>query len=238
LQNICGLLRFSCVAIESLTEAGRLCKMALKQQVVLKKVQKQLAEWIPEKYGWKRIPHRIIMRSYKRLASTTIGRKRWESNELDNSLGIDEFGRSVFEGMQIYVSMLQKRGLKLQTVLVLGSRAKGKWKPSSDIDAIVIADSLAKKEDYPWPLDKLMDLRELFKLSDIPLCMGLEASLLSGDRFLKMLKEFDIHALDAMYYGKIIYDNGYWQKATGIFRNLEQEYCLDKINLKRMLFVL
>lgn len=224
----------------SVTQFAVLYMELSRQRIVLNKVQKQLSEWVPEKYGWKRTPHRAITRLKKFFTFMIFGKKMWRSNKPNMEFGTDAFGRSVFEGMQIYVQILLKRGIDLKTVLVTGSRVKAKWKSTSDVDVLIIADTFAKKtrRAYPWPLDKVVSLREHILSSDTPLCMGLEASFVSSTDFLTMIENFDIHALDVMYYGKPVYDNGYWQEALRLFNRLKNEYDLDKTDLKKMLFVL
>lgn len=207
--------------------------------MILDNAEEQLAEWIPEKYGWKRNPHRALMRMYKFVGYIIFGKRQWNSDKPSMELGIDEFRRSVLEGMRIYVDILKRRGIKLNAVLVQGSRAKGKWKPTSDIDVTIIADNLPKKKHYPWPLNKLFGLKRWLLLSDIPLCMGVEATFTcSKNHFSQMLENFDIHALDAMYYGKLIYDDGFWKETRNRFEKINMKYELDKTDLKKMLFIL
>lgn len=209
------------------------------QEKILKKVEKQIAKWIPEKYGWTRNPHRTYMRFYKILGHMLIGRKKWDSRNNNLALGTDEFGRDVSEGMQRYVDLLRSRGLKLNTVLVLGSRAKGRSKPSSDIDVTVIAENIPVVKKYPIPLNRIVGLKRWFLLSDIPLFMDLEVSqCYTKEEFMKTLKAFDMKALDAVYYGSVQYDDGSWEEVKAVFAELERKYKLDETDLKRNLSVL
>jgi predicted nucleotidyltransferase len=211
----------------------------LTQNIILDNVKKQLAEWIPEKYGWKRKPHQASTRLQIFFLYTLFGWKKWGLEKGDVQLGIDQFGRSVFRGMQIYVNILKRRGIKLDTVLVQGSRAKGRWKPTSDIDVTIISEDFSSKKKFPWPINKLFGFRKKFQLSSIPLCMSIEPSFCcSREDFMRMLERFDIHALDAIYYGKVIYDKGFWQEAKKRFKETEIKYKLHKTDLRRMLSIL
>lgn len=212
--------------------------MMLNQEVIVDNVKRQLAELTPDKYGWKRTPHKALMRLSTFLSYALFSRKKWDFGEPNVDLGIDEFGRSVFEGMKLYVNILNKRGIKLNTVLVQGSRVKGKWKPTSDIDVTIISEDFPRKKGYPQFFNKLHYLKTLFRLTDIPLGMGVEPSFCCTKKdFMAMLEDFDVHALDAIYYGKIIYDDGFWKDVKNKFKQIEIKYELDKTDLKKMLFV-
>ena len=206
---------------------------------ILAHVDKQISTWMPEKYGWTRFPHRTYMRFYKILGHMLVGHKKWDSRSVNHVLGIDEFGRDVAEGMQRYVEILKRRGLKLNTVLVLGSRAKGRSKPSSDIDVTIIAENLPVVKKYPKPLNRIIGLKRWFLLSDIPLFMDLEPSSCHNKaEFLEKLKSFDRTALDAVYYGSVQYDDGFWKEVKATYAKIEKKYSLDETDLKQKLFVL
>ena len=210
----------------------------LTQTKILRHVNKQIAEWLPEKYGWKRGPHRTYMRVYKIISHVLIGRRTWNSSG-GQDFGVDEFGRSIKYGVKKYVNILRNRGIKLNTVLVMGSRAKGRWKPSSDIDLTIIAENLPQMRNYPRPLNRIAALRRWFLLSDIPLFMDIEPSQCSNkEKFLEKLRKFDIHALDAVYYGKVIYDDGFWEKVKAMYKETERRFSLEKTDLKEKLYVL
>jgi len=180
------------------------------------------------------------MRIYKVLCYTLFPKQNWntESRERAFNLGVDEFGRDIAKGMPKYVDILKKRGFKVHTVLVLGSRVKGHWKPESDIDVTVIAEGLPKDVNISV-IRRLLGLARWFMLSDVPLFMGVEPSgCCSREEFLQKLENFDVHALDAVYYGKVIYDDGFWQQVQKKFREMEEKYDLRNTPLKQKLFVI
>jgi predicted nucleotidyltransferase len=210
----------------------------MKQKEIIMHVDTQLAEWLPEKFGWKRGPHRAYMRIYKIISHILVGRKKWKSLT-NQDFGVDEFGRSINYGVLQYVEILKSRGLRLNTVLVMGSRAKGRWKPSSDVDLTIIAENLPKIKNYPPPLNRIVMLKRWFLLSDIPLFMDVEPSQCSNkDVFLQKLNSFDIHALDAIYYGKPIYDDGFWNATKTMYEKTEKELDLQNTDLKEKLYPL
>lgn len=176
------------------------------------------------------------MRIYKIVCHNIFPRTTWK-NKSDSSLdlGVDEFGRDILAGMNIYVEILKKRGIKVHTVIVQGSRSKGKYTQESDTDVTIIADNLPKKVNIPV-LRRLFGLVQWFWLSDFPLFMDVEPSGCSSPQeFLKELENLDIHALDAMYYGKIVYDDGFWVKATEKFKQVEKENNLQSLPMKKLL---
>jgi predicted nucleotidyltransferase len=206
---------------------------------VLSEVERQLREWMPVKYGWKRTPNKVLMRLHKLFLHLIFGRKTWVSKGANLELGVDEFGRSIFDGIQRYVEIIKSRGVKVHTVLVLGSRAKGRWNPTSDVDVTVIASNLPVNRHRVWPIKKIVELKQSFTLSDFPTSIGVEPSECCDKKeFLRRLEKFDIHALDAVYYGKVIYDDGFWEEVKKKVELLEKKYNLPVTELKNRLLPL
>lgn len=192
------------------------------------------------KYCWKRIPHKIIMKIHKDVCNR-FGKGEIGLGEQTSELGVDESGRDVRNGVVYYVEILKKRGVKVHTVLVLGSRAKGRSKPDSDVDVLIVASDLPGRTIpiFPSLAQKILGIRRWFLLSDWPICMGIEPSgCCSKEEFLQRLEDFELEALDAMYYGKIVCDDGFWLEANKKFKEIEEKYEFDKKQLKRMLLPL
>lgn len=180
---------------------------------------------------WKKGPVAMLRRSLKKVLYRLMGAQLGDVKVKSNlSMGKDEFGRSVSHGLRSYIELLRGRGLKVHTVLLLGSRAKGHWKSRSDLDIIIVASELPKGLR-----------RRLIKytvLSDIPLFLGIEPYGCTRDEFLGKLEDLDLMALDAMYWGKIVFDDGFWVEATRKFEEVERDYALEKIQLRQMLFLI
>jgi hypothetical protein len=49
------------------------------------------------------------------------------------------------------------------------------------------------------------------------------------------MERFDIQTLDALYYGMVLYDDGFWRQAKEKFQKLTQQYKLDEAEVKRKL---
>jgi predicted nucleotidyltransferase len=166
--------------------------------------------------------------------------RRTES-KLGIDLGTDVAGRSVAAGVCEYAHLLLKRGVKLNSLIVLGSRAKNRAKQESDVDVMIIASNL-KGRNVPGLTNipqKILGIRRWFLLSDAPISMGIQPSgECSKEEFLRWLKEFRILALDAVCYGKVIYDDGFWDTVLVAFDEIKEKYRLAETTLKEMLFVL
>lgn len=210
---------------------------------VMDDVQQQVQNRLSVKYNWKRVPYRSIDELQKRIARALFPRppvKRCSKNqELD--LGTDDAGRDVVSGLEEYQRLLLSRNVRLHTLIALGSRAKGRGKPESDIDVTIIASDLPGKSSPGFPNipKKILNIRRWFLLNDIPIFMGIQPSgCCSKEEFLSWLGEFKLQALDAVYYGKVIYDDGFWQHVLATFREMEDKYQLNKTNLKELLIAL
>jgi predicted nucleotidyltransferase len=199
-------------------------------------VQRQIQERLALKKGVRKKCEIILgglkkQFCYRIYANSDLRVKRYEGSSI---FGADRFGRDVANGILKYIEILKNRGLIVHTAIVLGSRAKGSWKLNSDIDITIIADNLPKNEARF--LSKLSELWRHDILSDAPLYMGIEPSgCCSRDEFLKRLKEFNIQALDAIFYGQVVYDDGFWPEVKREFHQMETEYNLSQLNLKQRL---
>lgn len=176
---------------------------------------------------WKKGPIAILKRFVKRRLYHVIG-ARLGAVEAENShdIGKDEFGRNLGHCVRSYIDLLRRRGLEIHTVVLVGSRAKNRWKPKSDLDIIVIASRL--------PKGLMMRLSRYTVLSDIPLFLGIEPCGCTKEEFLERLKDLDLMALDAVCCGKILFDDGFWSQVKRDFKKIEDEYCLAtrKLELK------
>lgn len=206
--------------------------MGWSQVAILKRIEKQLQDRIQMKHQWKKNVKTTFLKAYKTICYLIYGRRNWNRirKKQNPDLGVDQFGRDVTEGMLTYVELLKKRGFQVHTVVVLGSRVKGRWKPESDVDVTLIVSNVPNEKGF-------LGLKRWLLLSDRNICMGIEPSgCCSRREFLHLLENFDLMALDALYYGKVIYDDGFWVKVKEKFREIENKYELQKLSIKKMLF--
>jgi hypothetical protein len=207
------------------------------QKQILRLVEKQVNRKMAMKKGFRKkakVPLEKGLRALFRriLASSNSRIKSYTGN---SAFGRDELGRDVEDGLRSYIQLLKQRRIQLHTVIVLGSRAKGTWKPQSDIDVTIIADNLPN-EGKNILTKRILGMHKSFILSDRPLYMGIEPSgCCSGEEFLKRLKQFDIQTLDAIFYGKVIYDDGFWATVAKEFEDVVKRYKLEQLPLKNLL---
>jgi predicted nucleotidyltransferase len=180
----------------------------------------------------KTILERFSRRIGCRLLSADVKVRPYDAN---SSMGTDILGRDVEDGVRKYVEILKRRGVEVQTVIALGSRVKGSWKPESDVDVTVIANNLPNQGKNAISR-RIRDLKIRLLLSDRPICMGIEPSgCCSPQQFLERLERFQIQELDAVLYGKVVYDVGFWRTVMDRYRRLEKKYRLDAMDLKIVL---
>jgi len=189
------------------------------------------------KKGFRKKLKASFERSLRRILLGLFSSSDWKVQRYsgNSKFGSDDLGRDIEDGLKRYVTILRQRSLKINTVIVLGSRAKGSWIPRSDIDVTVIADNLPREGRNAITF-RLFDLKRRVVLSDRPLYIGVEPSgCCTKGQFLKRLKRFDIRALDAIFFGKVIYDDGFWPEALGYFSKLDRTCPLPEEDLRRLL---
>jgi hypothetical protein len=207
------------------------------QGEALLRIETEIERKIAMKKGYrkkfKKILEKIFRKVlYKIFSSSNIRIKRYNGS---SSLGCDELGRDIEDGLRLYIKLLKSRKLQIHTVILLGSRAKGSWTPQSDVDVTIIASNLPKERRNPLT-KRLFDLRRGLILSDRPVYLGIEPSgCCSKAEFLERLEIFDIQVLDAIFYGRVIYDDGFWQTLKKKYKEIEKKYGLEQIPLKDML---
>lgn len=90
--------------------------------------------------------------------------------------------------------------------VVCGSVARGDFNLGSDIDVLIISDSLP-----PHPLDR-MEL--LYRYVEA----GLEPKGYTTDEFITMLGKGNPLAMDAKQNGVVVQDNGWWEKLVQVVK--------------------
>jgi predicted nucleotidyltransferase len=206
-------------------------------KVILNKVESDVAKKLAEKESWRKKVKDdlgILRRKLLRLifADTALKVKQFDQG---SPFGYDKLGRDVNDGLQKYVRFLFDRNLRVNSLVVMGSRVKGSWTASSDIDVLIVADGLPP-EGTNLITRRLFRLRRSLLLSDRPLFLGIEPSgCCSRSEFLTRLRCFDLQTLDAVLYGQVVYDDGFWHVVTEQYRKMEFEYSLNRSFLKELL---
>jgi predicted nucleotidyltransferase len=108
------------------------------------------------------------------------------------------------------------------TLILHGSLVKGEFVDElSDIDVIVISPKLENVELKERFILVLKEAQKHF--------LRVDATAYTPQEFLKMIKELNPFALDAVFYGISLYDkNGFWKNAVKEFKKCKRKYNLRK----------
>ena len=130
-------------------------------------------------------------------------------------LGVTPEGVDVFDALCRYVRFLLSRGVKLRCLVVIGSRARGSWKPWSDTDVLIVVDQADKR----LPFDE-----NAFKID-------IEPRVFRPDELFRALRELRLTALEAGDHGVPIYDDGFWASFKAEFEKLRRALGLERIDV-------
>jgi len=112
-------------------------------------------------------------------------------------LGLLPDGEEARVLLDSYIEKLRKYGIRIHSVIVIGSRAYGYHTTSSDIDVVVIID------DYHR-------IRDAIRLSS---GMGyIEPRIYAKEDVEALLECYDAVLLEALEFGAVYYDDGTWAK--------------------------
>lgn len=204
---------------------------------IIARIERQVARKMAMKRGYRRKFKQIIERQLRKVLYQVFSPKNAVAPCLQGSsmFGCDEFGRDVEQGLLQYVAILKSRGIEVHTVIVQGSRAKSSWKPESDVDVTIVANNLPK-EGRSFFSFRLRDLRRRILLSDRPLFLGIEPSgCCSREEYLKRLERFDLQVLDAILYGRVVFDDGFWSQVKSKYEGLVKKNKLETAPLRELI---
>ncbi|MEM3378393.1 MAG: nucleotidyltransferase domain-containing protein [Candidatus Bathyarchaeia archaeon] len=201
-------------------------------------LEKEVQRKIAMKKGYRKKIKVLLEKEIRGLLRKIFSSNKVKVKEYDggSDFGCDSLGRDIYAGLNQYINILKSRRIHVHTLIVLGSRAKGNWRPESDVDVTIIASNLPKGKKNFFIVGKLFELRRSLILSDRPLYLGIEPSNCScKEEFLKQLERLDINALDAVLYGKVICDDGFWLKVKGKYEEIKKKYKLNDDVLREKL---
>ena len=131
------------------------------------------------------------------------------------NLGQTPEEEDVLTRLRGYVRFLLSKGIRLKCVVVIGSRARGSWKPWSDTDVLIVVDQADKR----------------LPRNEDALAIGLEARIFRPEELLRALEELRLTALEAGDHGVPIYDDGFWQFFKARFEETKKAYELERIDV-------
>jgi len=111
-------------------------------------------------------------------------------------------GKPAIEYLVNYIEQLS-RLTNVRAVVVIGSRARGDWKLSSDIDAIIV-------------VDKAISYTELPSLGIV------DPRIYTVEELFNAIKTAEYELIEAFEEGKIIYDDGIWKEMRKIYEGVKE----------------
>jgi predicted nucleotidyltransferase len=117
-------------------------------------------------------------------------------------------GRPAIEYLVNYIEQLS-RLTNVRAVIVIGSRARGDWKLSSDIDAIIV-------------VDKAISYTELPSLGIV------DPRIYTVEELFNAIKTAEYELIEAFEEGKIIYDDGIWKETRKIYEEVKERLKIRK----------
>jgi predicted nucleotidyltransferase len=111
-------------------------------------------------------------------------------------------GRPAIEYLANYIEQLSKL-TNVKAVVVIGSRAKGNWKLSSDIDAIIV-------------VDKAISYTELPSLGIV------DPRIYTVEELFDAIKTAEYELIEAFEEGKIFYDDGIWKEMQKTYEEVKE----------------
>ena len=111
-------------------------------------------------------------------------------------------GRPAIEYLANYIERLSKL-TRVRAVVVIGSRARGTWKLSSDIDAIIIVD-----EALPY--------------TELPSIGIVDPRVYTVKELLEAINAAEYELIEAFEEGKVVYDDGIWIEMLKTYEEVKE----------------
>jgi len=121
-------------------------------------------------------------------------------------------GKLAIEYLANYIEQLSKL-TNVRVVVVIGSRAKGNWKLSSDIDAIIV-------------VDKAVSYTELPSLGIV------DPRIYTVEELFDAIKTAEYELIEAFEEGKIIYDDGIWKEMQKTYEKVKERLKISRYKKK------
>jgi predicted nucleotidyltransferase len=117
-------------------------------------------------------------------------------------------GKFAIEYLANYIEQLSKH-VNVKAVVVIGSRAKGTWKLSSDIDTIIVVD-------------------KAISYTKLPIFGIVDPRIYTVNEIFKAINAAEYEIIEAFEEGKIVYDDGIWKKALKIYKKTKEKLKIQK----------
>jgi predicted nucleotidyltransferase len=112
-------------------------------------------------------------------------------------------GRPAIECLANYIEQLSKLTNVRARALVIGSRASGTWKLSSDIDTIIVVD-------------------EAVSYTELPSLGVVDPRIYTVKELFEAINAAEYELIEAFEKGKIVYDDGIWRKMLKTYEEVKE----------------
>ena len=119
-------------------------------------------------------------------------------------LGLVWDGRRAIEIINEFIDSLLDLSVNLKSVVVIGSRARGSWRRSSDIDLVMVFDDSDG-------LDKIIMAEHIGLIDPKPYTV---------EEAFRAIENADTTMIEAFEYGVIVYDDGFWCRLRSRYEEL------------------
>jgi predicted nucleotidyltransferase len=117
-------------------------------------------------------------------------------------------GRPAIEHLANYTERLSKL-TKVRAVVVIGSRAHGTWKPSSDIDAIIVVDEAIPYAELPPP-------------------GAVDPRIYTAKELLEAIEAAEYELIEAFEEGRVAYDEGVWKEMLKAYEEVKEKLKINR----------
>ena len=121
---------------------------------------------------------------------------------------VHENPATVIDDIPKYVKKLEENGVKIKAIVAIGSRARGNYKPWSDIDLIFIVEDVKDKEFFTIGI---VDPR-VYTVSE-----AIEA-----------IKLCEVELIEGFEDGKVLYDDGTWNNLRELYVQVKEVYGIER----------
>ncbi len=117
-------------------------------------------------------------------------------------------GKPAFELIARYIEELRRRGVNVNSVVLIGSRARGDWKPWSDVDLLIV---VPKKE-----------LKELIPVGLV------DARIYTREELEEAINRCEVEVIEAFEDGRVIVDDGTWEGLRLSYLHVKERYGVER----------
>ncbi|MEM0440468.1 MAG: nucleotidyltransferase domain-containing protein [Candidatus Caldarchaeum sp.] len=124
--------------------------------------------------------------------------------------------KCALESVRRFLEELEAAGYSVKSVVLFGSYAKDSFTEASDIDVCVVCENLPRNV---WGLPDLTKL---------PRVRGVQPLAYTPEDFLSALRKLSPVALDIVYDGIVLRDDGFMKQAKAVYEELRAKHGLTR----------